>query len=329
MRQGRKVLVTGVAGFIGSQTAEALISRGYKVIGLDNLRSGSLANMSALAISESFEFVRADLLTSKGLGLHLAGVDAVMHLAANPDVRSGITDTKLDYEQNVHSTFNLLEGMRKSGVRRLVFASTSTVYGAATALPTPEDYGPLKPISLYGASKLACESLVSGFSHSFGFESASARMANIVGPRSRHGIIPDFMERLATKPNSLQILGDGTQSKSYLHVDDCINALVRLLEKSRGEFEAFNVGSDDRISVLEIAGITFKEMGLKDVEILTGRPASGGGGWVGDVKTMLLDVRKLKALGWKPRHRSAAAVRQTVRARLGRQSGRGGREEVK
>ena len=305
--------MTGAAGFIGSHSVDALIKRGHDVLGFDNLSTGALSNVAKFSESRNFRFVQGDLLNQEEIRAALSGVDAVMHFAANPDVRAGTADTRLDYEQNVHSTYNLLEAMRSSKARKLVFASTSTVYGDADLLPTPEDYGPLRPISLYGASKLACEALVSGFSHSFGFESVAVRMANIVGPAGGHGVISDFLAKLASNPKSLEVLGDGTQSKSYLYVDDCVSALVLCLEKSLGDFEVFNVGSENRISVFDVADIIFQELGLHGVKIVTDESVPGGRGWVGDVKSMLLDVTKLKNQGWRPTFDSAEAVRMTVR----------------
>lgn len=308
--------MTGAAGFIGSHSVEALLERGYGVVGFDNLKTGSLGNLSKSSKSKNFRFIKGDLLKREEIRATLSGVDAVMHFAANPDIRAGTADTRLDYEQNVHSTYNLLEAVRSSGTRKLVFASTSTVYGDADVLPTPEDYGPLKPISLYGASKLACEALISGFSHSFGIESVAVRMANVVGPMGGHGVIRDFLAKLASNPRSLEILGDGTQSKSYLYIDDCVSALVLCLEKSLGSFEVFNLGSESRVTVFEIADIVFHEMGLHGVKVTTAENAPGGRGWVGDVKNMLLDVTKLKKQGWRPALDSAGAVRLTARQLL-------------
>jgi UDP-glucose 4-epimerase len=316
--------VTGAAGFIGSHSVGALLERGYDVVGFDNLKTGSLKNIAKFSGSKSFKFVKGDLLNHKEIEAALSGANAIVHLAANPDVKAGTEDTKLDYEQNIHATYNLLEAMKLSGAKKIVFASTSTVYGDARVLPTPENYGPLMPISLYGASKLACEALVSGYSHSFGFEGVAIRLANVVGPVGGHGIIRDFLTKLASNQKTLEVLGDGTQSKSYLHIDDCVSALVLCLERSLGSFEVFNVGSEDRITVLEIAEIVLEELELHDVKIVTTKDALGGRGWVGDVKNMLLDVKKIRDQGWKPSMGSAEAVRQTVRRLL-----RDGSPEIK
>ena len=223
---------------------------------------------------------------------------------------------KVDYEQNVLATYNLLDVMKMSlSCKSIVFASTSTVYGEARIIPTPESYGPLRPISLYGASKLACESLISGFSHTFGFRGAILRLANIVGPRSSHGIVYDFIRKLQSNPRVLEVLGDGRQSKSYLYIDDCINAFLLAAERM-GTVEIYNVGSEDKIDVLSIGRIIADELGLGSVDFRCNGGVDGGRGWNGDVKDMLLDISKLKMLGWRARLRSSEAIRLAV-GRLG------------
>jgi UDP-glucose 4-epimerase len=225
-----RVLVTGGAGFIGSHLVDALMARGYEVVVLDNLSNGSLKNITAWINDPRFTFVKGDLLRSSNIINVVKDCDVIFHLAANPEVRVGVVDTRIDYEQNILATYNLLEAMRKScNCKRIVFASTSTVYGEAEVIPTPEDYGPLQPISLYGASKLACESLISGYAHMFGFKSVICRLANITGPRSNHGVIYDFVKKLSENPRVLKVLGDGTQCKSYLYVQDCVEAFLLLL----------------------------------------------------------------------------------------------------
>jgi UDP-glucose 4-epimerase len=203
--------------------------------------------------------------------------------------------------------------------RSIAFTSSSTVYGEAKIIPTPEDYGPLKPISLYGASKLACESLISGYAHMFGFNSVICRLANIVGSRSSHGVVYDFIRKLKENPKKLEVLGDGTQSKSYLFIDDCIEAHFIAVENARDRVEIYNVGSEDKVNVLTIAKIVAEEMGLSKVEIHKTGGVDGGKGWKGDVKEMFLDISKLKRLGWKPKSNSAEAVRLTVKGMLSEQ----------
>ncbi|MEM2205076.1 MAG: GDP-mannose 4,6-dehydratase, partial [Candidatus Hadarchaeales archaeon] len=219
-----------------------------------------------------------------------------------------------DLKQNVLATFNLLEAMRACGVKRIAFSSSSTVYGEARTLPTPEDYGPLLPISLYGASKLAAEGLISAYCHTFGFRAWIFRFANIVGPRQTHGVILDFIQKLRKNPEELEILGDGNQNKSYLWVEDCVEAMLLAVERSTENPAIFNLGNTDRTTVRRVAEIVCEEMGLQPRFRFTG----GRRGWVGDVPEMLLDIAKICSLGWRPRYSSEEAVRRTVRVLLGR-----------
>jgi UDP-glucose 4-epimerase len=318
-------LITGGAGFIGSHLVDRLMESGVNVTVLDNLSAGKLSNISRWLDNSRFKFIMGDMLNPGDVKKSMGNCEIVFHLAANPDVRIGAFNTRIDYEQNILATYNLLEAMRESDCRSIVFTSTSTVYGEAKKMPTPEDYGPLKPISLYGASKLACEALISGYSHLFGFKSVICRLANIVGSRSGHGVIYDFINKLRSNPKTLEVLGDGTQRKSYLYVDDCVEALLIASEKSREQVEIYNVGSEDTVNVATIARIVIEEMGLSDVEIKYTGGVDGGRGWKGDVKEMLLDISKIKRLGWKPKLNSAEAVRRTSKCIISEiyQSGQG------
>lgn len=308
-----KVLVTGGAGFIGSHLVDALMNKGAIVTVLDNLSTGLMDNIAQWIKHSRFNFVEGDCLNQRDIGEAMEGCELVFHLAANPEVRVGGVDTKVDFEQNIVATYNVLEGMRKSKTAKImVFASTSTVYGDAKILPTPEEYRPLEPISLYGASKLACEALVSGYCHMFDMRGVIYRFANIVGSRSRHGVVWDFVQKLLRDPKELEILGDGTQTKSYLLVSDCIDAFLFGLEHASERVEIYNIGSEDQITVTEIAETLVEEMGLRDVEFHYTGGVEGGRGWIGDVKIMLLDISKLKKLGWKPRHNSVESVRIAV-----------------
>ena len=312
-----KVLVTGGVGFIGSHLADCLMNRGNEVVVLDNLSSGKLKNLAKWLDDSRFKFVKGDMLRPKDIKNAIDGCEVVFHFAANPDVRIGAGDTKVDYEQNITATYNLLEAMRRSSAcRSIIFASSSTVYGEAEVIPTSEDYGPLKPISLYGASKLACESLISGYSHMFGFNSIIVRLANVVGLRSSHGVIYDFIRKLSQNPKRLEVLGDGTQNKSYLYIDDCIEANFIAVKNTRDSVEIYNIGSDDKVDVLTIANIVAKEMDLDEVKIYKTGGVDGGRGWKGDVKEMFLDISKLKRRGWKPKYSSAEAVRLAVKDML-------------
>jgi UDP-glucose 4-epimerase len=236
-------------------------------------------------------------------------------LAANPDVKLGAEDTRVHLEQNLLATYDLLEAMRKSRVRKIAFTSTSTVYGEATVVPTPEDYGPLLPISLYGASKLACEALISSYCHTFDMQCWIYRFANIVGERGTHGVLVDFIRKLRANPDELEILGSGQQKKSYLEVSDCVEAMLHCVKGSDGQVNVFNIGSEDFVDVTEIADIVACQMGLSGVRY---RYTGGidGRGWKGDVKVMLLGIDKIKKLGWKPQMGSAGAIRAAAKALL-------------
>jgi UDP-glucose 4-epimerase len=314
--ENRKVLVTGNAGFIGSHMAEELLRKGNQVVGLDNLSAGKRSFMDKVVMDDRFRFIEADLLTVD-LEKVLREVDMVCHFAANPDVRLGASNTRVHFEQNIEVTYRLLEECARNDVKDIIFPSTSTVYGEATIIPTPEDYGPQIPISIYGASKLACEALISSYCHTFDMNAVIYRFANVVGPRSTHNVTHDFIRKLKEQPNYLEILGrDPGTHKSYVHVSDCIRGMVIGIERAKDQVEIFNIGSKDRLSVRRIADIVTQEMGLKEVDFHWTGGVKGGRGWVGDVKDMLLSVDKLERFGWTPKMNSESAIRQAVREAL-------------
>ncbi len=283
-----KVAVTGGAGFIGSHLTDALTSEGHDVTVVDNLSRGKIEYVNKKA-----KFVKKDIRNE--LSTDLENFDAVFHLAADPDVRSSAIKPAVSYDINVAGTFSVLESCRKADAKRIIFTSTSTVYGNASVLPTPEDY-PCTPISNYGASKLACEAYLSSYAHSYGMKSTSLRLANIYGERSNHGVMVDFYNKLKANPEELEILGDGKQDKSYLHVSDCVSAILTAWKKQNPVYDAFNVGSKDKMTVDNLAKSLCKELG-KSPEFQYTNTKSG---WVGDVPLMLLDIKKLEKLGWKP-----------------------------
>jgi UDP-glucose 4-epimerase len=283
-----KVLVTGGAGFIGSHLVDALSREGHSVVIVDNLTSGHARYVKSPAL-----LIKKDM--QDDLSRELSGTDAVFHLAADPDVRSSSSNPGKSFDLNVVGTFRLLESCRKADVKNIVFASTSTVYGEADVIPTPEDY-PCTPISNYGASKMACESYLSSYSASYGMKCTSLRLANIFGERSTHGVMYDFFHKLKKNPEALEILGDGKQDKSYLHVSDCITAILTAWKKQEKQYDVFNVGSMEKTTVDEIATLMCKEMAVSPKFEYTGTPR----GWVGDVRLMLLDTSKLERLGWSP-----------------------------
>lgn len=311
------VLVTGGAGFIGSNLVSALVSENEEVHVLDNLSSGRLESLERFKKNPKFFFHRMDLLHKESLTVP-SDCKTVYHLAANPEVRVGFTNPDVHFYQNIVTTFNLLEAARKSGVETLVFASTSTVYGDAQAVPTPEDYSPLEPISMYGASKLACESIMVSYAHTYGMQVIIYRLANIIGADSTHGVIFDFVNKLLKDPSRLEVLGDGSQNKSYLHISDCISAILAGVKASKQEkkVSVYNVGSQDQVKVSDIASAVIQAMGSimspggARIEFTGG--VDSGRGWKGDVKNMLLDVRRIMALGWKPEYGSLDSVRLTA-----------------
>ncbi len=310
----RSILVTGGAGFIGSHLVEALLAENHVTV-LDNFSSGKREFLALHQDNPNFRLIEADLLSPEALEEALTGVDMVFHLAANPDVKLGAQNTRVHLEQNVLATYNLLEAMRRCGVKRIAFTSTSTVYGEATKIPTPEDYGPLLPISLYGASKLACEAQISSYCHTFEMQSWIYRFANIVGERGTHGVLVDFIRKLRENPGELEILGSGKQRKSYLEVRDCVRAMLHCVEHSDEQVNVFNVGSEDSVDVTEIANIVSRQMGLTDVRYrYTG--GMDGRGWKGDVIVMQLSIEKIKKLGWTPRGGCAHAILAAVKALL-------------
>lgn len=310
-----KIIVTGGAGFIGSHVVDKLLSCGNEVTVIDNLSSGRMEFIEHHIPDNNFKFVKLDMLELGKLTQAIKGADMIYHLAANPDVRLGAENTKVHLEQNIIVTYNLLEAMRMNKQQNIVFTSTSTVYGEASIIPTPENYGPLIPISLYGASKLACEALITSYCHTFDMRSWIFRFANIVGERGTHGIIIDFINKLKKNPHDLEILGDGQQRKSYIHVSDCVDAILFAVKNSHEMANIYNIGSNDTINSSEIGELIVKEMGLKDVKFTY---TGGKRGWKGDVPRMLLSIKELQQLGWKPGNNSKSSVIAAARSTLGK-----------
>ncbi len=304
-----ELFITGVAGFIGSNLVDRLVESGHSVTGYDNLSSGKKEFLNQHIGKSCFTLIEEDLLDLEKLKSAMKGHDAVFHLAANPDIRYGIANTDVDLKQGTLVTYNVLESMRVNGIKKIAFSSSSVVYGEPTKMPTPEDYGPLFPISLYGASKLACEGLITSFCHTFGMQGWIYRFANIVGKRSTHGILFDFREKLKKTPHELEVLGNGKQRKSYLLVEDCVDAMIYVFEHSNDWINVYNLGGDDQITVSHIAELFLFEQNLKDVKI---KYTGGERGWPGDVKTMWLDVAKLNTLGWKSKYTSVDIIRKAI-----------------
>jgi len=306
-----KLLVTGGAGFIGSNLAERLLSEGHQVTVVDNLTGGSLDLLRHCLSSRKFRFEKGDLLDLEDLADIMRGSDAVFHLAANSNIPEGRRNSDIDLRLGTLATYNVLEAMRRTGVPEIVFSSSSVVYGEASVVPTPEDYGPLFPISLYGASKLACEGLISAFCHNYGLQAWIFRFANICGRHSTHGVIIDFIRKLQIKPVVLEILGDGKQAKPYLHVSECVDGMLYVWQNVRAhQLNYYNLGCAGATTTDQIAHYLLEAMELSGVEL---RYTGGARGWPGDVSQVRLDCTKLTSLGWSAKYTSDDAIRLGTR----------------
>jgi UDP-glucose 4-epimerase len=303
-----KILVTGGAGFIGSHLVDRLAAEGHQVRVIDNLSSGRLEN---LAHRRDVEVIIGDLKNPQDVQKAVRGVDAVFHFAANPEVRVSTTNPDIHFNENVVATFNLLEAMRKNDAGQLVFASSSSVYGEPNEIPVDEN-APLRPVSVYGASKAACEHLIHAYAKLYGFRAVALRYANVVGPRLRHGVIWDFINKLRKNPHELEILGDGRQIRSYIYIDDAVEATLLAWKKTTDAYAAYNVATEDWITVDEVADLVIEAMGLTNVK-KTYKPVLHGVGWPGDVKKIALKIDKIKQLGFKPQLNSKEATKLTAK----------------
>ena len=304
-RTNGPVVVTGGAGAIGSWLVRILLQRNATVRVIDNLSTG---RRELLPDSASLSFTTADLRYPGPWSEALSDASAVWHLAANPDIRLGTADPRVDVENGTLATFHVLEAARRYDVPSVVYSSSSVVYGQATVFPTPEEYGPLLPESMYAAGKLAAEGLVSAYAHSYGIRAHLYRFANIIGPGMGHGILPDFFAKLRADPTRLEVLGDGHQAKSYLRTEDCVDAMLVGVERAHEPVNVFNLGNSDRITVREIAEKVVAVHGGRARIEYTGGPK----GWIGDVPQQLLAIDRIRRLGWAPRLNSAGAIDRTI-----------------
>ena len=304
-----KALVTGAAGFIGSNLVDQLLLKGWDVIGLDNLSTGQLRFLSEAHASAQFQFVQVDLFSDTNLSEYFCGVDIVFHLAANADVRFGIEHPRRDLEQNTISTFNVLEAMRAAGVKKLAFSSTGSVYGEATEIPTPENCEFPIQTSLYGASKLACEGMIAAYCEGFGFEAWIFRFVSILGERYTHGHVYDFYKQLRQSPSELRVLGNGSQRKSYLYIQDCIDAVLLAIETTNSKVCVINLGVDGYCQVNDSIAWICDELNLTPKLIYSG----GDRGWVGDNPMIHLKTDTIRQLGWSPKISIEEGVKRTVR----------------
>jgi len=301
-------VVTGGAGFIGSHLIDSLINLDIEVKVLDDLSSGSFNNLLKHETNDKFHLHEIDIKSSE-VYKELENIKTIFHLAADPEVRTSFESPEISFEKNIQATFNLLEGIRKSNVETILFTSSSTVYGEPDVIPTPEDYAPLLPISHYGSSKLACEALISSYCHNYGIRGIIIRLANVIGSRSRHGIIWDFIKKLRLDKNQLSVLGNGKQNKSFLLVNDCIEGFLIALSNSSKKVDVFNLGNFDTTDVMTIARIACNSMSLDNVDIQPTGGVDNGRGWVGDVRKMQLDISKITKLGWSPKYSGSEAVK--------------------
>lgn len=292
-----RVLVTGGAGFVGSHVVDRVLGGGDQVTAYDNLSTGMLEFLADARQRHGFEFIQADILDAEELAQAMRGHDIVFHLAANADVRFGLEHPRKDLEQNTLGTFNLLEAMRATGVRRIAFSSSGSIYGEPDVFPTPEACPFPTQTSLYGASKQAAEGLITAYCEGFGLQAWIFRFVSILGERYTHGHVFDFYKKLLADPTRLEILGDGKQRKSYLYVDDCIDAMLLALQCATNKVNIFNLGTDEYCTVDDSVSWITEHLGLNPVRTYTG----GVRGWVGDSPSILLDCSRIRSLGWRPK----------------------------
>ena len=305
-----RALVTGGAGFIGSHLIDRLVARGHDVVVIDNLSSGDVGFIQPHLDNGRVRLVEGDICNPADVGRAMAmEIDCVFHLAANPDIRLGTRITDTDLQQGTVATYNILEAMRLNDVGRIVFASSSVVYGEDAPLPTPEDHGPCMPISLYGASKQAGEGLISSWVGTFGLQAWIFRFANIIGARGTHGVIFDFIHKLKNDPTRLEVLGNGLQEKSYMEVGDCVDAMLHVMSNAHQPLNLFNLGSHDTASVRRIAEIVVEVTGCADARI---EYTGGDRGWAGDIPRARLGIDKMLQTGFDVAMNSEEAIRYTA-----------------
>lgn len=307
-------LVTGCAGFIGSSLVDRLLLEGHKVVGIDNMSTGIAEFLKSANKNKNFKFIKADLISKNNWEIFLENIDAVYHMAANADIRGGLSDPRKDIENNTLATFNLLEAMRESGVKKIIFASSAAALGEPDIFPTPETCPIPDQTSLYGASKMACEGLISSYCEGYQFEGYVFRFVSLLGPRHPHGHVFDFVKQLIHNPKNLRILGDGHQTKSYLHINDCINALLHIAEGKfsqdlKKSFNIFHLGCPDYCEVNDSAKWICNTLGLNPMIEYSG----GDRGWIGDNPFVFLDVSKALSTGWQIENSIESSVRETTK----------------
>jgi UDP-glucose 4-epimerase len=303
-----KAFITGGAGFIGSTMADRLLADGHQVTAYDNFSSGRREFIEHNLGNPAYRLVEGDVLDAGKLTAAVQGHDTVFHFAANADVRDGLKHPRKDLEQNTIATFTVLESMRHAGVKRIAFASTGSVYGEPEVFPTPETCPFPVQTSLYAASKLAGEGMLSAYAIGYGFSAWVFRFVSILGDRYTHGHVFDFYKQLRADPTRLRILGNGLQRKSYLHVQDCVDAILRVMERNQGGFEVYNLGTDEFVTVNESVAVITRHLKLNPALSYTG----GERGWIGDSPFIFLDTAKIRSTGWKPKLGIRESVEKTI-----------------
>lgn len=305
-----KYFIAGGAGFVGSNLVDKLMKGNNGVVIYDNLSSGKKEFIAHHFDKKNFKFIKGDVLDVKSLNEAIRGSDFIFHMASNPDISRSFAEPELDLNQGILTTFNVVNAMRQNGIKKIAYNSGSGVYGDQGATYTPEDFGPLLPNSMYGASKLGSEGIISAFCQLYDMQSWIFRPANLIGKRQTHGVGYDFIRKLKKNSSELEILGNGKQSKSYIYISDFIDAILLAIKRSRDRINLFNVASNTFIDVTAIAKITCDVMGLKNVIF---KYTGGRGGWKGDVPIVRMGTKKLTKLGWKPKMTSAQAFRQSIK----------------
>ena len=308
LENSKPVFVTGCSGFIASNLVDYLLSKGFLVIGYDNLSSGQMSFLENAKKNQNFKFINSDILNLSDLTNAMKGADFVFHLAANADVRFGTNKPDRDLNQNTIGTFNVLEAMRSNGITKIAFSSTGSVYGEAEIIPTPENAPFPIQTSLYGASKLAGEGLLNAYSYGFDFQVWIFRFVSILGERYSHGHVFDFYKQLLKNSTKLAVLGNGKQRKSYLYVGDCIDAIMVALEKANDKVNIFNLGTDEYCEVNDSIAWISEHLQLKPVLSYTGTER----GWIGDNPLIFLDTKKIRNLGWKPKYTIKEGIIKTI-----------------
>jgi len=308
--KNKKILIFGGAGFIGSHLTEKLLQEGASVTVYDNLQTGRTANLAQVWQEPGFRFIEADIRERKRVEETVPGHEIIFHFCDDSDIRSAAEHPDSYVEQNIMGLFYVLEAMRKNGIRHILFPSSTTVFGELADPPASESHGPMIPLTLYGGAKLAAEGLISSWAHTYDFQAIIFRCVGIIGGRMDHGVVHDFVRKLQRDPTRLEILGDGTQSRSFVLVDDCVETMLFSLAKAEKRYNLVHIGNADEISINEASTAIIEAMNLEQVKLLY---TGGKVGWKGDVTSNFIATETLTSWGWKPPRSSREAVLETAR----------------